>query len=660
MDWKDRLEDVDDDYLIGLSNKGIVKRAYKDKEEVKAEIGDVGEEASVKVGTETVTVRFPLGESKCTCPSRSMCRHVVQAILVLRESCMKEGSGVPEGGAQDGGTHQGGGLSGDGDAAGNGNAGQEEGVAASGSAGQGMDGAGNGNTAQSGDTAGTGKAVPAGEASSPEAALLPEVLETESGPAPKDSAQGGESRMEAAPRTAKAENLGREVNAYSLTALKKILGTRQLQNFVNLAKASIKPAIRYASVITVELPLQEFGEKTVVKLLSPLEYSSCTCHKKELCVHKAAAILWCQLESGVLTKDGLDMLWNTGENGDGPVYDMDKVRDAAGQMKTFLEELLATGLSRTSPDALDYLERLAIISHNAGLARFEGYFRALSDSYDRYFKRKAAFKTEELMAQTARLYRRVSLLMQAKDGSEVLRQAGEFRADYLPAGNLDLIGITMERFQTPTGYEGETIYFLEETSKKWYTYTNARPMFYEPGKRRGRMEKSQAPWGVNLSLEELLKVRIHLTGAKCDPRRRLSSSQETKGEVTGTRRLELSDLEGWFYEDFEKLYREQVGKPGKWLMDQEEAGEGMNLVCVQPESCAKAEFSRTGQQLSVPIYDKAGREMLVEVEYSKRESGTIKYLERIVEKKTPCFLGKLYLLEGRMRMYPVDVWEKFG
>ena len=38
MDWKDRLEDIDDDYLVGLSNKGIVKRAYKDKEEVAAQI----------------------------------------------------------------------------------------------------------------------------------------------------------------------------------------------------------------------------------------------------------------------------------------------------------------------------------------------------------------------------------------------------------------------------------------------------------------------------------------------------------------------------------------------------------------------------------------------------------------------------------------------
>lgn len=613
MDWKDRLEDIDDDYLIGLSNKGIVKRAYKDKEEVAAQIGEMGEEASVQVGGETVTVRFPLGESKCTCPSRSMCRHVVQAILVLRESCLKQG----EKGDSDADTL----LAEGGKAAGAG-AGQTEGGAANAEC----------------------REEKAGTAPGADDRTLPEDASGEGTPEGKGSARG--------------EALGREIAAFPLTALRKALGTRQQQNFLNLAAAGLKPKIRYASVITVELPPQEFSEKIVVKLLSPLEYSSCTCHKKELCPHKAAAILWCQLEAEVLTKDGLEMLGSAGE-GEGPVYDMARVRDAAGQMKTFLEELLATGLSRTSPDALDYLERLAIISHNAGLARFEGYFRALYDSYDRYFKRKAAFKTGDLMAQTARLYRRVSLLLEAESEGDVLRQAGEFRADYLPAGNLDLVGISMECFETATGYEGETVYFLEETSKKWYTYTNARPMFYEPGRRRGKVEKSMAPWGLNLSLEELLKVRVRLSGAKCDSRRRLSSTQDTRGEVTGSRRLELPDVEGWYYEDFQKLYREQIAEPKKWLVEQDEPAEGVNLVFVQPDSCAKPEFSQTGQMLSLPLYDKAGREMLIEVEYSKRESETIKYLERIAEKKTPCFLGKLYLREGRMRMYPVDVMERF-
>ena len=58
------------------------------------------------------------------------------------------------------------------------------------------------------------------------------------------------------------------------------------------------------------------------------------------------------------------------------------------------------------------------------------------------------------------------------------------------------------------------------------------------------------------------------------------------------------------------------------------------------------------------LYDKMGRELIVEVEYSQKESGGIRYLERITNEKLPCFLGKLYMRDGRMRMYPITVFEK--
>ena len=51
--WKVWLADVDDDYLAGIANKGIVKRAYKDKEEGKYQVLSIGEEAKVSVGEET-------------------------------------------------------------------------------------------------------------------------------------------------------------------------------------------------------------------------------------------------------------------------------------------------------------------------------------------------------------------------------------------------------------------------------------------------------------------------------------------------------------------------------------------------------------------------------------------------------------------------------
>ena len=621
---------MDDDYLIGLSNKGIVKRAYKDKGEIAAQVQSTGGEASVAVGEETVTVRYPLGESKCTCPSRSICRHVVQAILVLKESCLKD----EESGQQP--------LETDSQQA-------EESVS-------------------KGEKKTDDKTAPEIE-KDPDGKTAPEIEKK-----PDDKT---------APEIEAKSAVRIEIEAYPFAKLKKTLGNRQFQTFVNQMAANIRPEIQYSSVVTVRLPGQEY----VVKLLSPLEYSTCTCHKKELCQHKAAAILWCQLEAGIVTREAL-----LGEAAEAPAYDLAEIKAIAGQMRGFLEELLGTGLSRVSPDVLDYLERLAIISHNAELARFEGYFRALSDSYDRYLKRKAAFQTRDLMVQMARLYRRVELLAGARDSGEVAKLAGEFRADYLPVGNLDLIGIAMEHFQSQTGYEGETIYFLEENTRKWYTYTNARPVFYDSGKRRGYVEKSQSPWGLNISFENLLKVRIHLTGAKCDDKNRLSSSQETRGEVKGEQGLRISDLKGWYYRDFDKMFLEQIGRQqAGWLAEQsgqeapgqsdaEAAGDGggaggasegaqaangagsggqkgAELVFVRPDSCAKAEFSQTGQLLTLPLYDRAGRELLVEVAYSKQESGTIRYLERISEKKLPCFLGKIYLKDGRMRMYPVDLLD---
>ncbi len=604
--WRERLAGIDDDYLIGISNKGIVKRAYKDMEEglsggeASAEIGALGDEVAIKVGGETVTVRFPLGESKCTCPSRSICRHVVRGILLLKERCL-EGHGA--------------------DAA-----------------------------ESAREPLASAPECIQGGADGPEQKAAPDFAGM-----PDRAAASDQNRDDdAGSRQSQENHVRKEINNFSFTKLKKTLGNRHFQTFVNQVAADIRPGIQYASVVTVQLA--EPG--MVVKLLSPLEYSTCTCHKKELCRHKAAAILWCQLEAGVLKKEDLIK-----EAEDTPAYDMEEVKDAAGQMRAFLEELLGTGLSRVSPDVPDFLERLAIISHDALLARFEGYFRALADSYDRYLKRKAAFQTKDLMEQLTRLYRRVEGLLQAEDSAQVAALAGEFRADYLPVGNLDLIGIAAERFQSQTGYEGETIYFLEENTKEWYTYTNAKPVFYDTARRRSSGKKEAAlqgpaPWGLGISLENLLKVRIHLTGAKCDARNRLSSSQETKGEITGERGLCTYGIKKWYYQDFGILFREQIGKrQGEGFGGQKEAGKGTELVFVQPDSCAKAEFSQTGQQLTLPLYDRAGHELLVEVTYSREEAGTIRYLERISEKRLSCFLGKVTLRDGRLRMYPVDLLD---
>ncbi len=598
--WKEWLKEIDDDYLIGISNKGLVKRAYKDKEAGDYEVLSMEEEAGVRVGEETVQVRYPLGESGCSCPSRTICRHVILGILAVKEQTQAEGTNVSE----------------------------------------------------KTEDADGGAAETAGEEQN---------AETETGVA--DTVQDTEAgTIEKPPLT----ELEAEIAAYPFASLQKILGVRYLQAMISDVRSMQRPEITKTSIITVKLPRKE----QTVKLLSPLEYSTCTCHKKEFCVYKAAAVLWYQLEHNMTTLDELEK-----ETGDKTEYEIGQIREAARQMKEFLEELLDTGLARVSPDVLEYLERLAIISHNAKLARFEGYWRALYDSYGNYLKRKASFRIRDLMQQTARLYRRVELLLAAENSEQVFRLAGEFKSDYIPIGNLDLIGIAMEHFESQTGYAGETIYFLEEHTKEWYTYTSARPMFYDKSGRAGWQGKAPSPWGLPVSLVDLTEARIHLQGARSDGHGRLSSSQETKGELAGDRRYEnrlhTSDLGGWYYQDFGKLFDEQIGqKKPKWLREQtgadggeaegeeSDGGDKLRFVFLRPDSCAKAVFSETEQRLYMSLFDAAGREVVIEVAYSKREAWGIRYLERLREKRRPCFFGRIYLRDGRIRMYPISVLEK--
>lgn len=562
MDWKTQLAEINDEYLIGLTNKGIVKRSYKDKESAAIKMIKAADEVSLQVDGETVILRIPLGESMCSCPSRSICKHIILGILTLKEQMAAD---LPEQESDDGGQK---------------------------------------NMQDTPDSSGV-----------------------------SETSTSSENRTNISNATKK---LWEEIISFPEKDLFQVMGTRRLSLFHKKVTGNIRPEIVESSVITMQIP----GEAATVKLLSPLSYSSCTCHKKELCVHKAEAILWCKLKKNALSLKELEESRKKESTADS-----EEVKNAAKQMKEYLEELMATGLSRISPDVTDSLERFAIIAHNAGLADFEKAFRSLGILYESYLGRQASFQTMDLMRALSRLYLKTALLVEAEDPLALTREAGAFRAEYLPVGDLSLLGITMEHFDDAAGYEGETVYFLEADTKKWYTYTVARPVFYDTKRKWGKPQKAGAPWGLNCSLERLIHLQIHLKDARSDGRMRLSSSKETRGDILGAMEPWHEALSHWYYEDFGKLFSEQI------------PSQVTNLVFLQPAFCDKAVFSRTEQTLSMALYDKRKREVILELSYSKEDAGSIRYLEKIREDAPPCFIGKIYLRDGRIRMEPVDIWK---
>jgi hypothetical protein len=78
---------LDDDALAALANKGLVRRARKDMTTNPPKlIAPAGDKVRFQVEDCTVDLAELPAQSRCTCPATGVCRHILTAILFLRES----------------------------------------------------------------------------------------------------------------------------------------------------------------------------------------------------------------------------------------------------------------------------------------------------------------------------------------------------------------------------------------------------------------------------------------------------------------------------------------------------------------------------------------------------------------------------------------------
>ena len=312
-DWKTILAGADDEYLSGISNRGTVKRAHKDMETIPVQVLETGEnEIRVKTGEEEVAVKPVLAESSCSCPSRSVCRHMVQAVLALRELYSSDAQGGEK------------------------------------------------------------------KDSSKEPSETPDVS---------------------------SQRVWSAVIDIPPARLIRTLGPRRLKEVLGQIRTGVRAHITRSSVVTVELPDSDIR----VRFLWPLEYSSCSCRKKDFCPHRAAAAIWCRLEAEKFHEEEFEQKETEG-------MDLERIRERALEMKKVLEDIFASGLSRTAFQSADSLERLAVISHNEDLASFEDSFRSLHTGYEAYFRRRASVSAAALMEESVRLYSRLCRLSRVRTG----------------------------------------------------------------------------------------------------------------------------------------------------------------------------------------------------------------------------------------------------
>lgn len=523
------LAAADDDYLIGLSNKGTVNRAKKDLANLTPTAEGAGQMVVVTMGGETVMLTAPLGKSMCSCPSSAMCRHRIGAMLWLREQ--------------------------------------------------------------------VGNAEPPGP-----------TFES--------------------------------LRAYPTEKLSKQLGQKRVAGILFRHRSGSGPHMEQTSTVRVELP----WHPEVVRLLDPVEDSTCSCGRRAFCNHRAEALLYWQLKQGIINPEALE----PPEETVGP--DPERTKGVCGTVCQMLSEQLTTGLSRMPSEVLDTVERMTSLSHTAQLPDLERALRNLHGEYAAYFGRSATFRESALLERLSWAFR-LAAAMERADGPRLRKLAGVFRDEYTRVKDLKLYLLGLREYVGRSGYGGTIYYFFERDTHEFYTFRDLRPNYYETRHRTAEA----SPWDLPCTLRKAWNCAIDLKGPRVNDSGNLSASKDTEAVFLGSAKPWLVVPDDLVCRDFSTLVEKST---------QNKRGIE-RLVVVNPESVELRRFDGAEQVFSMDLFDQQGRDIRLEVRYSEKEEGVIRMLEGLSEeirkeKKLPVFFGEVYRDDERIKFYPIEFftdWE---
>lgn len=520
---------ADDDYLVGLSNKGTVNRAKKDLAGLTPTAEAAGEMVVVTMGEETVMLVSPLGGSMCSCPSDSICRHRIGAMLWLRDQ-----AGTP------------------------------------------------------------------------------------------------------APPKPEFESL----KAYPTEKLIKQLGQKRVAGILFRHRSGSIPHMEESTIVRVELP----WHPEVVRLLEPVGDSTCSCHSRSFCNHRAEALLYWQLKKGIVKPEALE----PEEDANGP--DPERTKGVCNAVCQMLSEQMTMGLSRMPEEIRDTVERMASLSHTAQLPDLERALRNLHGEYAAYFARSATFRESALLERLSRAFR-LACAMEGAEGAQLRKLAGTFRDDYARVKDLKLYLLGLREYVGRSGYGGTIYYFYERDTHDFYTFRDLRPNYYETKRRHS----DAAPWGMPCTLRKAWNCAMDLKAPKVNATGNLSASKDTEAVYLGSAKPWLVVSEDSICRDFTMLVEKSAS--GKREIE--------GLVVIKPEKVELRRFDMVEQVFSMGLYDKQGRDIRLEVQYSAQEERVVQMLENLARavrrgEKPPVFFGQVYREDDLIKFYPIEFftdWE---
>lgn len=297
-----------------------------------------------------------------------------------------------------------------------------------------------------------------------------------------------------------------------------------------------------------------------------------------------------------------------------PLELLQEFRDSIGT-------LLGGGLARLPRSFAARFELLAIAARSGGLPNLEREARGIHGELELFFARHVRFSVRALLGRLSRAALMLEALERDIGPARKARLAGRFRSRYYTVPRLDLYGLGAEPWETRSGYRGITYYFCCAEDGGVYTYTQARPAYYEGAEfDYARHYRERTPWKPDLTLRTASASMLSMRSAKVSEEGRLSSGGSPAVTVLERPPAEAFDFGSLFAGSFAELNADggEVRLFG---------GQPRRLALIRVAAIESCRYDHGEQALKLLAVDLTGERLELTVPYHADWSTAINRLE---------------------------------
>lgn len=295
--------------------------------------------------------------------------------------------------------------------------------------------------------------------------------------------------------------------------------------------------------------------------------------------------------------------------------------ETLGEFRDSIGELLRNGLARLPHSFADRFELLAIAARSSGLPNLEREARGIHGELELFFARHVRFSGRVLLSRLSRASLMLDALEREIGPARRAQLAGRFRGKYYTVPRLDLYALGAEPWETRSGYRGITYYFYCGEDGGMYTYSQARPAYYEGAEFDfSRNYRERSPWKPDLLMKDASSSMLSFRAVKVSSEGRLSSGGSPALTLPERPAVESFDFGKLRVSSFAELASEplQVGLFG---------GLPRRFKLLRAAGIEGSVYDRISQALKFTVVDAAGERLELILPYHADWSTAITRLE---------------------------------